>query len=461
MTYWNNLSEDIRILLVLAAYCLPFMLMTGVYTYRDAKCCGRNPIKWTLISLLGPCLFGFVIYLLTRDPNRVLECAICEAPVRTSDTVCAKCGTALRPVCPECANAVDTQWKLCPNCGVAVDAHIEVIAPVRRSSRMLWQILTAIILIPALLLGFFTVFMNLNGNNNLFLTRYDTQARLVDGFLDAVYYDTDVWYSFTRTNMDGSTVSVKQNFGFQVERTGTDGIVEVENWYSAAGGVSKHYYGEYEELHGQTYHELEGSLNNGETLAWGNYFTDEQGRLCLYQLTWGNSPSEHQYYHYRTELTYDDQGRIIKQLQENEECDEYFTLIELTPEESDLRYVTYTYDESGNVLRSEQYNYLDELVGYTEYTWAMDGTIRLAQSYNPDGTPIDYSVSRFDTQGRLEYQEFYNADGALSYTVEFDYDFVSYLLQPGTLMILIILWCVLMLVTVLMVLPQKKHRYLT
>lgn len=458
MTYWNNLSEDIRILLVLAAYCLPFMLMTGVYTYRDTKRCGRNPVKWTLISVFGPCLLGFVIYLLTRDPSRVLECANCEAPVRASETVCSKCGTALRPVCPDCGGAVDARWKLCPNCGGAPDTQSEVIAPVRRSSRMLWKILAAIILVPALLIGFFSFFMNLDASNNLFLTRYDTQAELVDNFLDIAYYDTDAWYSFTRTNADGSTVSVKQNFGFQVERTGADGNVEVENWYAAAGGVIKHYYGKYGEVHGQSYHELLGGLDDGETPAWGNYFTDEQGRLYLYQLTWGNAPSEHQNCHYRTELTYDDQDRIIKQLQEDEQVNEYYSLIDQTPEETNLRYVTYTYDESGNVIRAEQYNYLDELVGYTEYTWAMDGTLRIAWSYAPDGTPLDYSVSRFDTQGRLEYQEFYNADGALSYTVEFDYDLVSYLLQPGTLLILAILWGVLMLITVLMVLPQKKRK---
>lgn len=458
MTFWNNLSNDIRILLVLAAYCLPFMLMTGVYTFRDAKRCGRNPVKWTFISVFGPCLLGFIIYLLTRDPNSVLECANCETPVKMSDTVCAKCGAHLQPVCPECGNAVDVRWKQCPNCGGAVDAQLEIIAPVRRTNRMLWQILIAIILVPSLLVGFVSFSMSWNATNNLFLTRYDTQAELVDGFLDIAYYDTDAWYGFTRRNVDGSTVSVKQGFDYVIEKTAADGTEETINWKVASGGVYNAPWGKYADLHGETFHELVGNLNTGEVQTWGAYYRNEQDQIYLYQLQWGNAPTDKQNLHYRTELFYDDQGRIIKQLQENEEYNAYFTLLELSPEESNLRYVTYTYDASDNVIRSEQFDYLDEMVGYTDYTWAMDDTIRIARNYDAGGTLLDHSVSQFNEEGKLLRQEFYDETGNLCYTVEFDYDPVSYLLLPNKMLIIVTFWATLMLVTVLMLLPWKKKR---
>lgn len=456
MMFWNNLSNDIRILLVVAVYCMPFMIMTGVYTYRDAKRCGRNPINWTLISTFGPCLLGFIIYLMTRDPNKVVECAKCGTPVKIGDTVCTKCRSKLQPVCPDCGSVVDSQWKLCPNCGGAVDAKVEVIRPVQRANRLLWKILIAIILIPILLLGMLSVSMNVNATNQMFLTRYNTQTELVNGFLDIAYYETDAWHGFTRTNADGSMVSLKQGFDYLIEKTAIDGTKEVMTWDSASGGIMNAPWGKYSDLEGETYHEFTGNLDTGEVQTWGAYYRDDQGRINLYQLKWGNAPREKQNLHYRTELFYDNQGRIVMQLQENEAYDEYFTLIELSPEESDLRYVTYTYGEEGNVIRSEQFNYLDEMVCYTEYAWAMDNTIRIAKNYSTDGTHQDHSVSQFDEEGRLLKQEFYDADGALSYTVEFDYDPVSYLLLPANMMILVLVWCLLMLVTVLMVLPQKK-----
>lgn len=444
-------------MLVLAAYCLPFMLMTGVYTYRDSKRCGRDSVKWAVISAFGPCFLGFVVYLLTRDPNGLLVCANCGTPVKGSDTVCPNCGTGLRLVCPECGGGLEAHWKLCPHCGSGGGRYAAVTPPVRRTNRTLWQILLAMILVPVILVGAVGFIVNRSINQNHFLTRYNTQGELVDEFLDIAYYDTDQWHSFTRTNADGSMVSVKQGYDYRIERTASDGKLEVYNWKVSHSTVANGPWGKYADLNGEGISELAAGTGFGEVQVQGHYYRDDQGRINLYQLKWGGRPQEHRHSHYRTELRYDEQGRIVLQLQENEEYDEFFTLLELSPEAADQRYETYTYGENGKVAHSRRFNYRDELVGFTDYTWAMEDTIRISRSYDGEGHSLGYSISQFDGVGRLLRQEFFDGQGNRSYGVEFDYDPVSYLLLPVNMMTLAIVWCELMVVTVLILIPKKKE----
>lgn len=320
--------------------------------------------------------------------------------------------------------------------------------------------LLIIVLVPliitslALFAGFY---LSKNTTNNYFLTRYNTQAELVSDFLDIVYYDTDTWYRFLRTNADGSTVSVSRGYDYHIEKTVADGTQSSEDWDAVSGGVYNAPWGKYADLQGDVFYEVVGSANTGDIQTRGYYYKNDQGLINLYQLSWGNKPTQHQNDYYRTELFYDDQARIVKQLQENEKRDEYRSLLDLTPEESALRYVSYSYDSEGKVIRAEQYNYKNELVSYTDYVWEYDYSVSIACSYDVNDNPIKRCENHFDNNGRLHIQKFYDGPGNLQYTVEFFYDVASFMYLPNNIMILSAIWIGSTLLTGLYILFKKSN----
>ena len=399
MTFLNSLSDDVRILLILAAFWLPVMLMCGVYTFRDARRFGKNRVLWAIISALSPCLIGFIVYLITRNPEgREVEGA-------------------------------------------------------RPTGKLLQSILISILLIPALLMGVLVGVMEFTEGNCLFLTRFDTDMTLTDELLDPEYLHTDSWRSITRTNADGSSVEVQQHFGnFRITRTASDGATETTVYDVAYGGVMKGSRGRYADLEGDHYREITGNLYNQTNEGEGSYFYNETEQLYLYQIESDREP-EH---NHCGMLFYDETGRVIKQQYESERRAEHGGLLELTPEEAELRYELYAYDSHDRVIRAERYDHADRLISTTEYLWSMEDSIRIAQSYDSEGALTATSVSTFDSAGQLAKQEFYDGAGNWMYTVEFGNDVVAFLLLDSTTILLALLWGVTMLVTVLMLLPEKK-----
>ena len=430
MTYLKSLSDDVRILLLVAAFWMPVILMCGVYAFRDARRCGRNPVKWAFISAFAPCLMGLIAYLITRDPNSSLVCPECDTPVTSFDHIC-------------------------PNCTSPVNAEYEAVPPIQHTSRMLRQILTAVILIPALLMATVTGIMKLTGTNGNFLTRYNTDATLIQDLPDVAYFGADEWYTITHINADGSAVSLQKYFGnYRITRIAADGTAEREEWEIAVGGTSKSRWRGYQDIDGILNREMNILPHGLRDVAVGAYFYNEADQLFLYQVREGYDSRTVP--HYCATLDYDEAGRLIRLQWENEKEDQWHSILTLTPEEADLRYETYTYASNGNISRAEQYNHLDELQLYTDYLFSDDGTIRVANTFKPDGELVSTSVSRFDSSGELLKQEFYDASGSMTHSVEFGNDMVAFLLLDSTTIMLMMLWTVTMIITALMLLPEKK-----
>lgn len=400
MTFLKSLPDDVRILLILGAFWIPVMLITGVFAYRDARRFGKQPLLWGLVSAFGPFLMGFIAYVTTRN--------------------------------------MDGQER-------------EDATP---TARVLRNVLVSILVIPALLAATIAGVMNFTEGNNLFLTRYDTDLTLTDDLIDPEYLRTENWRSITRTNADGSTAEVQQFFGnFRITHTTPEGASETAVYDFAYGGVMKGPNGRYANLEGDSFTEyMSASLHRPFSAGSGYYFYNEAEQIFLLQIKSDREPEQE----HCVSLFYDETGRVTKQQYESEYYDDFRTLLELTPEEANLRYDCYTYDPQGRILRSDRHDYEDRLVSTTKYLWRMDGSLRIAQTCTPTGELTATSVSTFDTAGRLAKQDYFDGAGNWLYSVEFCNGLTAFLLLDATTIMLGFLWAVVMLITVLMLLPEKR-----
>ena len=142
----------VNLLLVISIFSfLP--ILVGVYVYRDAKRRNMNAPLWTIIAILAPSLIGFIIYLLVRGNYSNLKCPRCDATVTEQYVVCPKCGAKLKPSCPNCSTPVESDWTVCPKCAQPLpEMQNDIVAPVRPKDKTLWKILTAIVIIPVVLI---------------------------------------------------------------------------------------------------------------------------------------------------------------------------------------------------------------------------------------------------------------------------------------------------------------------
>mgnify|MGYP005785182175 FL=1 len=145
------MAVGVMISIFVIAMIIPVLI--GVYVYRDASDRGMNAVLWTLVAVLAPSLIGFIIYLLVRSSYSNLKCRVCGTRVRENYVVCPGCGTKLKPCCPNCSAPVEPGWKVCPRCAAPLPEHQDNIsAPVKKKDRTLVWILTAVILIPIVMI---------------------------------------------------------------------------------------------------------------------------------------------------------------------------------------------------------------------------------------------------------------------------------------------------------------------
>ena len=131
--------------------CVPILI--GIYVYRDARRRGMHAPLWTLIAILTPSLFGFLIYLLVRSGHSDLKCPQCSSSVTEHFAVCPQCGTRLKAACPNCSATLEPEWKLCPQCGQTLaTVSSSCTPPVRHRDRWIGKILAAVILLPIVFL---------------------------------------------------------------------------------------------------------------------------------------------------------------------------------------------------------------------------------------------------------------------------------------------------------------------
>lgn len=130
-------------LLILTAWGGAFLaalwLSLVIWTYRDIRARGRDPLMRILAVLVVAILFlpGIVIYLILR-PARTLEdeyqqtleeeallqaiednpvCPGCGRRTREAWRVCPHCHTRLKKPCHNCGKLMELPWNLCPYCG--------------------------------------------------------------------------------------------------------------------------------------------------------------------------------------------------------------------------------------------------------------------------------------------------------------------------------------------------------
>ena len=120
------------------AFIAALWLSLIIWTYRDIKARGKDPLVRFLAVLLVAVLFlpGIVIYLILRPP-RTLEdeyqqtleeeallrsieetptCAGCGRRVKDDWLVCPHCHTKQKKPCHQCSYLMELSWNLCPHC---------------------------------------------------------------------------------------------------------------------------------------------------------------------------------------------------------------------------------------------------------------------------------------------------------------------------------------------------------
>lgn len=132
-----------NVLLILTAWGGAFLaalwLSLIIWTYRDVRSRGRDPLMRTLAVLVVAVLFlpGVVIYLILRPQKTMdeeyqhtleeeallhaieesLSCPGCGRQAKEDWLVCPNCHTKLKKHCHQCKKLMELPWNLCPYCG--------------------------------------------------------------------------------------------------------------------------------------------------------------------------------------------------------------------------------------------------------------------------------------------------------------------------------------------------------
>lgn len=457
MTFWNELSSDVQLLLVLFAFTLPIVLMIGIFTWRDAKRRGMNHILWAFIAGLSPALMGFIIYLLVRSTHTHLLCTACGHSVKTSDISCSNCGSRLRPSCPDCGKAVEDSWKICPVCAAPLNGEQEITPTVRPRNKALWAMLAMLIVAPLMIAYWVGYYIMGDTSTRYFHTRYAPDLTVNEAVVDPILLEADTWFSCTFSDETGSTTVNRDSNGFSGKYTITWPDGSVESRTAAGGGTTISLDGTISRF----YQETNAPLGN-QIFADGAYHYDSEGRLSSIQLHIGQVEPHYAsvaLYHVELIFAYDEHGHLARQEAIRLDRYAYETHSDYLPEATSRRYVLYTYDESGRLALAEAYDHTDALTGYTAYTWAMDGRVRIAQEYTADGTAAERNVSEFNHSGRLIRQEFYGRDNTLLRTVEFNYDTVEFLMRPMNLLKLALIWLAMLFFAGYIISSSNKETY--
>lgn len=454
MTFWNSLSYDVQLLLVMIAFALPIVLMIGMFTWRDAKRRGMNHILWAIIAGLSPALMGFIIYLLVRSTYTHLLCTACGHSVKPTDGSCPGCGAKLRPLCPHCGNPVENGWKSCPTCASVLPESQETTPTVRPRNKALWAMLAMLIVVPLVVTYLSYRYIIPDTPARYFHTRYTPDTSPNESIVDPIYLEPESWFSYSLTDQDGTTTVSQTSDGFYGgSYTVTTPGGGRTNWKKVGGGGIDHsgtktqFFDFYREGHGIS----------------GDYYRDEQGHLTLITLGIGTHPDYNApkpLYEVDLRFSYDENGKLIRQeairLDFQIVYESYDTYLWNT---DTRRYATYTYDENGRLTRAEEYDHTDTLTGYTEYTWSLDSSVRFAQHFTHEGHLTDWSVTEFDSRGRLLLQEFYDADNMLIQKAEFSYDVVACLMRPMNLLKLAAIWMGMLFFAGYIVSSSNKETY--
>lgn len=82
---------NVFILLVL----VPLPILVGIYVYKDAHIRRMDVAFWTLLSVLLPCLIGFIIFLFARNKYPSDYCPKCDSVIKADWQTCPVCAAPL------------------------------------------------------------------------------------------------------------------------------------------------------------------------------------------------------------------------------------------------------------------------------------------------------------------------------------------------------------------------------
>lgn len=108
------------IVLIIAGYLLS-IICAAIYVNKDAKKRNMNNVTWIVVTVVGPFLLGFIIYLVIREPIVEYQCPNCGNTLSKNASICSVCKTVIGKVCNVCGFSLNKEWKSCPQCGSQVD----------------------------------------------------------------------------------------------------------------------------------------------------------------------------------------------------------------------------------------------------------------------------------------------------------------------------------------------------
>lgn len=448
MTFWNELSSDVQLLLVLSAFLLPIGLMIGIFTWRDARRREMNPVLWTTIALLTPALVGFILYLFARSSHSHLLCTACGGIVRPSDPSCPSCGAKLKPICSNCGKEVSPDWKTCPVCCSALEESQELIPTALPKNKALWAMLLVLIVVPLFLAYSIGISVFDQPEARYFHTRYTLDLQFNSSVIDPIHLNPEYWYSYTITNAEGTTKVWRDiNSCIITKPDGSE-----ETWGVGFGAGTDH-------TSQEQFDVISESILRQSIYVSGEYTYDDQHRLTKLVRSTSTDHTKKPDYIIEVRYSYDESGKLIRQ--EAVRIDYVLTPTnqEEQIDESTRRTVTYTYDEAGRLSLAQEYDCTNALTGYTAYSWGFDNTLRIAQSYTADGAKTERNIVEFSSNGQILRQEFYDETNHLIQSAQFNYDPLQALMRPAILFRLALLWLSMLCFAGYVVSTANKETY--
>ncbi len=91
-------------------------ILIAVWIYRDAKKRNMDATLWTLLVIFIPSYIGIIVYLVSRNKEKIYVCPRCGASVKTEYTICPECSLQLKRQCQQCGLPCEETWHNCPRC---------------------------------------------------------------------------------------------------------------------------------------------------------------------------------------------------------------------------------------------------------------------------------------------------------------------------------------------------------
>jgi len=238
------------------------------------------------------------------------------------------------------------------------------------------------------------------------LTRFSPDFTPYVGFLDTDYLLDESWYwvecetpatgVITRINLSDVKFSVEQT-----DAAGNHQERDLSNSHTIISGATG-------SSHAFSTRYSDESITS-EPLAKADYVFEENGairQIAYSKVVNQGTPQSTTIYAYLF-FTYDEQGRLIKQIYTPFEKGSIFTR-------------AYLYDAEGKLSRWEETDMEGTLLAYADYCYA--GTQRDCELYSADGTLTESSFAVFDAEGRLLESSHFDPNGKLLQRVSYSYD---------------------------------------